>query len=47
MGFTQIATMGTLNKNIEIIANLQGVSSLSISTAQIAGGQIGFMKEIT
>ena len=46
MGFTQIADMGTSTTAIEIVGYLHDVDG-SISTSQVIGGALGYMKMIT
>lgn len=46
-GIVQIADMGSVNKNIDIVGYLQGVASLSISTSQVGGGVPCYMKMVT
>jgi hypothetical protein len=46
-GVIQICDMGSVNANIDIVGYLQGVASLSISTSQVGGGALAFMKMMT
>jgi hypothetical protein len=46
-GLVQVCDMGTTNQNIDLVGYLQGVASLSISTIQVGGGSLAYMKMLT